>query len=103
VIIPGSMETGSFIGRGRGHPASFESCSHGAGRRMSRGAARRARTVQDMVESLRRKGIALATHKVESVLDEAGHAYKDVAAVLAQEADLVEPVVELRPLGVVKG
>ena len=103
MIIPGSMETGSYIGRGKGNPQGFESCSHGAGRRLSRSAARKARTVQDMVESMKRKGIALATHKVDSVLDEAGHAYKDVESVMAQEADLVEPVYRLRPLGVVKG
>jgi tRNA-splicing ligase RtcB len=103
LIIPGSMETGSYIGRGLGSAESFQSCSHGAGRTMSRGAARKARTVQDMIESMNRKGIALATHKVESVLDEAGHAYKDVESVMAQEADLVEPVHRLRPLGVVKG
>jgi tRNA-splicing ligase RtcB len=103
LIIPGSMETGSYIGRGLGNPESFESCSHGAGRAMSRGAARRARTVQDMVESMNRQGIALATHKMESALDEAGHAYHDIEEVMTNQQQLVVPVVKLRPLGVVKG
>ena len=103
VIIPGSMETGSYIARGLGNAESLQSCSHGAGRRMSRTAARKVRTVQDMVESMKAKGIALATHKVGSVLDEAGHAYKNVDDVMALQQDLVAPVHKLRPLGVVKG
>ena len=103
VLVPGSMETGSYVCRGLGNVESFCSSAHGAGRTMSRTAARKARTVQDMVESLRRKGIVLATHKVEAVLDEAGHSYKDVATVIANQADLAEVVHTLTPLGVIKG
>ena len=103
VIIPGSMETGSYIARGKGNKESFETCSHGAGRRLSRGAAKRERSAQDVIESLKRKGIALAKRSTADVAEEAGHAYKDVDQVLKDSADLVEPVYRLRPLGVMKG
>jgi tRNA-splicing ligase RtcB (3'-phosphate/5'-hydroxy nucleic acid ligase) len=103
VIIPGSMETGSYIARGKGNPQSFETCSHGAGRRLSRTAAKRERTAADVLESLKQKGIALAKRGMADVAEEAGHAYKDVDAVMRDSADLVEPVYRLRPLGVMKG
>lgn len=103
VIIPGSMETGSYIARGKGNAESFETCSHGAGRRLSRGAAKRERSAQDVIESLRRKGIALAKRSTADVAEEAGHAYKDVDQVMRDSADLVDPVYRLRPLGVMKG
>lgn len=103
VIIPGSMETGSYIACGLGNQESFETCSHGAGRRLSRGAAKRERTAQDVIESLKAKGIALAKRSTADVAEEAGHAYKDVDQVMRDSADLVEPVYHLRPLGVMKG
>jgi tRNA-splicing ligase RtcB len=103
VIIPGSMETGSYIARGLGNRESFETCSHGAGRRLSRTAAKKQRTVQDVVEAMRRKGIALAKRSMTDVAEEAGHAYKDVDQVMRDSADLVAPVYRLRPLGVLKG
>lgn len=103
VIIPGSMETGSYIARGKGNKESFETCSHGAGRRLSRGAAKRERTAQNVIESLKAKGIELAKRGTADVAEEAGHAYKDVDAVMRDSADLVEPVYRLRPLGVMKG
>ena len=103
VIIPGSMETGSYIARGLGNKEAFETCSHGAGRRLSRGAAKRARSAQDVIASLKAKGIALAKRSTADVAEEAGHAYKDLDQVLRDSADLVEPVYHLRPLGVMKG
>jgi tRNA-splicing ligase RtcB len=103
VIIPGSMETGSYVARGLGNPESFQSCSHGAGRRLSRTAALKARTAEQVLSALRHKGIELAKRSHKDVAEEAGHAYKDVAEVISQQRDLVEPVYTLRPLGVVKG
>lgn len=103
VIIPGSMETGSYIARGKGNLESFETCSHGAGRRLSRNAAKRERTAEDVLASLQAKGIALAKRGTADVAEEAGHAYKPIEGVLRDSADLVEPVYKLKPLGVMKG
>jgi len=103
VIIPGSMETGSYIARGKGNPEAFETASHGAGRRLSRGAAKRERSAQDVIESLNRKGIALAKRSTADVAEEAGHAYKPIDQGIEGSRDLVEPVYRLRPLGVMKG
>jgi tRNA-splicing ligase RtcB len=89
-IIPGSMGTGSFIVRGLGSPHSFCSCSHGAGRRMSRGEAKRKITIEEHV-------------KDEGVLDESPAAYKDIGAVMEAQSDLVEIVYRLRQVVNVKG
>jgi len=98
-IIPGSMGARSYIVRGKGNPESFHSCSHGAGRRMSRGEAKRRFTVEDHV---------LATAGVEcrkdaAVIDETPGAYKSIDAVMAAQADLVEVVHTLRQVVCVKG
>jgi tRNA-splicing ligase RtcB len=103
VLIPGSMETGSYVARGLGNKESFETCSHGAGRRLSRTAALKARTAEQVLNALRQKGIEIAKRSHKDVAEEAGHAYKDVDQVMAQQTDLVEPVHKLTPLGVVKG
>lgn len=103
VVIPGSMETGSYVARGLGNPESFQTCSHGAGRRLSRTAALKARTAEHVINALRAKGIELAKRSHKDVAEEAGHAYKDVDQVMANQRDLVEPIYKLRPLGVVKG
>lgn len=103
VIIPGSMETGSYVGRGLGNKESFETCSHGAGRRLSRTAALKARTADDVLKSMRTKGIEIAKRSHKDVAEEAGHAYKDVHEVMTLQRDLVEPVYTLKPMGVVKG
>ena len=103
VVIPGSMETGSYVARGLGNAESFQSCSHGAGRRLSRTAALKARTSDHVLDALRRKGIELAKRSHKDVAEEAGHAYKDVHEVISRQRDLVEPVHKLKPLGVVKG
>jgi len=84
-------------------PLLVHNCSHGAGRRLSRTAAKKQRSVEDVIESLRAKGIELAKRGHADVAEEAGHAYKDVDPVLRDSADLVEPVYRLRPLGVMKG
>jgi tRNA-splicing ligase RtcB len=96
-IIPGSMGTKSFIVRGLGNAASFESASHGAGRRMSRGEARRRFTVADLREQT--EGVECR----KDPGDEAPKAYKNIDHVMAQQRDLVEIVAELKQVVCVKG
>jgi tRNA-splicing ligase RtcB (3'-phosphate/5'-hydroxy nucleic acid ligase) len=98
-IIPGSMGARSYIVRGKGNPESFMSCSHGAGRAMSRTEARRRFTVADHVAATE----GVECKKDESVLDETPAAYKPIDAVMAAQADLVEIVYELRQIVCVKG
>jgi tRNA-splicing ligase RtcB len=98
-IIPGSMGTRSYIVRGKGNPESFHSCSHGAGRRMSRGAAKRLFTVADHVQATS----GVECRKDAGVLDETPGAYKDVEAVMAAQRDLVDIVHTLRAVVCVKG
>jgi tRNA-splicing ligase RtcB len=98
-IIPGSMATGSYIVRGLGNPESFSSCSHGAGRVMSRGEAVRSITLESFAHKM--QGIVAETSK--EYLDEAPQAYKDLDTVIHNQADLIEPVRRLRPLLNVKG
>jgi tRNA-splicing ligase RtcB len=98
-IIPGSMGARSFIVRGRGNPESFESCSHGAGRAMSRGEAKRTFTIQDHV----RATSGVECRKDHDVIDETPMAYKPIEAVMAAQADLVEIEHTLRQVVCVKG
>jgi len=98
-IIPGSMGTRSFVVRGLGNALSFDSASHGAGRRMSRGEAKRRFTVNDLREQT--KGVEC--RKDGGVLDEIPAAYKDIGQVMEQQKDLVEVVAELRQVLCVKG
>ena len=98
-IIPGSMGARSFIVRGLGNPDSLQSCSHGAGRAMSRMEARRRFTVADHVAAT--QGIECA--KDDSVLDETPGAYKDIDAVMHAQRDLVEIVHTLHQVVCVKG
>jgi tRNA-splicing ligase RtcB len=98
-IIPGSMGTRSFIVRGLGNPDSFQSASHGAGRRMSRTEARRRFNVSD----LRQQTEGVECRKDHGVIDEAPKAYKNIDQVMAQQRDLVEVVAELKQVVCVKG
>ena len=98
-IIPGSMGTRSYIVRGRGNPASFQSASHGAGRCMSRTEARRRFSVAD----LRAQTEGIECRKDHGVIDEAPKAYKNIDRVMAQQEDLVEVVAELKQVVCVKG
>ncbi len=109
-IIPGSMGTASYIVRGLGNPDSFMSCSHGAGRRMSRIAASTTLTVEECDKAMdgivcerwhKYKGFGKAKGKLD--LSEAPQAYKDIEDVIASELDLVEPLVRLVPLASLKG
>lgn len=98
-VIPGSMGTGSYIVRGLGNPASFQSASHGAGRRMSRSQAKRTYTVDDV--AVQTEGIEC--RKDAGVIDEIPAAYKDINEVIRAQSDLVEVVARLHTLLCVKG
>jgi tRNA-splicing ligase RtcB len=98
-IIPGSMGAKSFIVRGLGNPEAFNSCSHGAGRIMSRTQAKRSFTVEDQV----RATAHVECRKDKAVIDEIPMAYKDIDAVMQAQSDLVEVVHTLRQVVCVKG
>jgi len=98
-IIPGSMGQRSYVVRGLGNPDSYCSCSHGAGRRMSRGAARKAFSVADLVAQTQ----GVECRKDGAVLDEIPGAYKDIDEVMANQRDLVEVVHTLKQVMCVKG
>lgn len=101
-MIPGSQGTSSYLVKGKGNPSSFNSCSHGAGRVMSRAEARRSLDLKKEVAQLKNMGVLHALrHKKD--LDEAPSSYKDIKQVMALQEDLVEIKVELTPLAVVKG
>jgi tRNA-splicing ligase RtcB len=98
-IIPGSMGAKSFIVKGRGLAESFNSCSHGAGRKMSRGAAKRAFSESDLV----RQTSGVECRKDRGVLDEIPGAYKSIETVMKNQEDLVEVVAEIKQVVCVKG
>jgi len=98
-IIPGSMGARSYIVRGKGNPESFCSCSHGAGRAMSRNEARKTFSLEDHASAT----AGVECRKDDGVLDETPGAYKDIDAVMAAQADLVEIVHTLRQVVCVKG
>jgi tRNA-splicing ligase RtcB len=101
-IIPGSMGSKSYIVRGKGNVDSFTSCSHGAGRKMSRTAAQKELSFEGEIEILENQGIVHGLRNVKD-LDEATGAYKNIDEVMANQSELVDIVVELFPLGVIKG
>jgi tRNA-splicing ligase RtcB len=98
-IIPGSMGARSYIVRGLGNPESFESCSHGAGRKMSRTAARKLFTLEQHEAAT----AGVECRKDEAVIDETPAAYKDIDAVMDAQKDLVEIVHTLKQIVCVKG
>lgn len=101
-IIPGSQGTKSYIVIGNGNPESFNSCSHGAGRLMSRAKAQEILNVETEKRKLDEQGI-LHGIRGSKDLDEAPGAYKPIDEVMKNQEDLVEILVELTPLGVIKG
>jgi len=101
-IIPGSQGTASYIVEGLGNPQSFQSCSHGAGRKMGRKQAERTLSLQSEQERLDALGVVHSVRNL-SDLDEAPGAYKDIDAVMAAQMDLVTITRKLKPLAVVKG
>ena len=98
-IIPGSMGARSYIVRGKGNPDSFHSCSHGAGRTMSRTEAKRRYSVEDQVRATE----GVECRKDAAVIDEIPMAYKDIDAVMRAQEDLVEVVHTLKQVVCVKG
>jgi len=113
-IIPGSMGTNSYIVMGKGFPESFTSCSHGAGRKMSRTAFNSSTNLKQVEKQM--KGIVHSGFEVSSRnkrkgrtgekfldLSEAPKAYKDIDKVINNELDLITPIVKLTPIGVAKG
>ena len=100
-MIPGSQGTSSFLVLGKGDPHSFQSCSHGAGRLMSRTQARKQLSLKEEVAALKEQGILHAIRH-RSDLDEAPSSYKDIDEVMANQTDLVDIQITLQPLAVVK-
>ncbi|MEQ8799977.1 MAG: RtcB family protein [Salinisphaeraceae bacterium] len=98
-IIPGSMGAKSYIVRGKGSAESLQSCAHGAGRLMSRAAAKN----KFKLEDLRRQTEGVECRKDDNVIDEIPGAYKDVDAVMANQTDLVDVVHTLKQVVCVKG
>ena len=98
-IIPGSMRVRSYIVRGKGNPESFNSCSHGAGRAMSRRQAKDQFSLEDHAKATE----GVECRKDEGVIDETPGAYKPIDAVMAAQQDLVEIVHTLKQVVCVKG
>ena len=98
-IIPGSMGTRSYIVKGKGNSESFCSCSHGAGRRMSRTKAKETFTVDDLIQQTQ----GVECRKDVGVLDELPSAYKNIDVVMENQKDLVEIVAELKQFMCIKG
>lgn len=101
-IIPGSQGTASYIVEGLSNPLSFNSCSHGAGRRLSRTTAERTLNMTEEIQRLEAKGIIHAV-RTQSDMQEASGAYKDIEEVIHNELDLVKVRTRLLPLAVIKG
>jgi len=102
VIIPGDQGTKSFIGYGLGNKDSFESCSHGAGRTMSRTQAKKTLDLEAEIKAMDDQGIIHGMRNKNN-LDEASGAYKDIEDVMEGQMDLVNIKYELKPLAVMKG
>ena len=98
-IIPGSMGAASFIVKGKGNPESFCSCSHGAGRKMSRSKAKISFSQQDLIQQTQ----GIECRKDKGVVDEIPGAYKDIHEVMANQQDLIEVVHTLRQVLCIKG
>lgn len=101
-IIPGSQGTKSYIVKGKGNPESYNSCSHGAGRALSRKKAQKTLSLEEEIERLDKQNIIHAVRNKKD-LDEAPGAYKDIDIVMENQKDLVDIEVELMPLAVIKG
>lgn len=101
-IIPGSQGTCSYIVEGLGNEASLQSCSHGAGRKMSRMKAKQELTVEGEAKRMDELGIVHSIRNVND-LDEAPSAYKDIDVVMDEQKDLVKILFKLSPMGVIKG
>ncbi len=101
-LIPGSQGTKSYIVIGRGNKESFESCSHGAGRKMGRKQAQRTLDIKEEIDHLNKLGVIHAIRNKDD-LDEAPGSYKDIDVVMEEQKDLVHIKMILTPLAVIKG
>ncbi|MCZ7645955.1 MAG: RtcB family protein [Planctomycetota bacterium] len=102
-IIPGSMGTASYVVQGLGNLASYSSCSHGAGRALSRGEAHRRIALKDFRRQMAHVVYPPGSWMEKALIEEAPSAYKDIKKVLEEQADLVAPILRLEPLAVLKG
>jgi len=102
-IIPGAMGSFSYIVKGLGNPESFNSCSHGAGRKFSRTKAKEEFSVEKVITDLKECNVVLGKHKKDDVAEECRFAYKDIDFVIQNELDLVQPVKKMKTIGVIKG
>lgn len=101
-IIPGSQGSASYIVKGKGNKESFMSCSHGAGRKMSRKMAREKLDLEEEKMKLEKLGVVHGVRNIKN-LDEAAGAYKDIEEVMNNQKDLIEIVERLIPIAVIKG
>ena len=102
-IIPGAMGSYSYIVKGLGYDKSFNSCSHGAGRKMSRKKAKDAFSVQSVIEELKNDGVVIGKSNKDDIGEECKHAYKDIDFVIEQQKHIIEPIKKLKTIGVIKG
>lgn len=103
-VVPGSMGTSTFITRGLGNPLSFNSSSHGAGRKMSRSRAKRELSKEEFVAQMERNGVTTwNSDRVDALIDEAPSAYKDIHRVMTDQSDLCEVVTEIHQVFNYKG
>lgn len=102
-IIPGAMGSSSYIVAGRGCEESFNSCSHGAGRRLSRTRAKETFSVEEVLRDLKETGVVLGKNKKSDVAEESRFSYKDIERVMTNQSELIKIVKKLSTLGVVKG
>ncbi len=97
------MGSYSYVVEGLGNPESYNTSSHGAGRRYSRKGAMEAFTTEQVMNDLSSVGVVLGKHNKKDVAEESRFAYKDIDAVMENQQDLVKPVKKLKTVGVVKG
>jgi tRNA-splicing ligase RtcB len=102
-IIPGAMGSYSYIVEGLGNADSFSSCSHGAGRHLSRKEALKKFNKTDIIAALEHEGITVGVPKESLLADETREAYKDIESVMEAQKDLVKPLLKLKTVLVVKG
>ncbi|MCK9221230.1 MAG: RtcB family protein [Limnochordia bacterium] len=102
-IIPGAMGSFSYIVRGLGCEKSFQSCSHGAGRRLGRKEAMRTFSKEEVLDDMKRQGLILGKVRLRDVAEEYRLAYKDIDEVIAEQLDLITPIKKLESLATVKG
>ena len=102
-VIPGAMGSFSYVAEGLGNAESYNTSSHGAGRRYSRKAAMQNFTVEEVINDLNTAGVVLGKHSKKDVPEESRFAYKNIDEVMGNQKDLVKPVKKLKTIGVVKG